>query len=181
MSESLPDLLRRLTLGVYVIGVCEGGRPNAFTASSVMPVSFDPVLLALAIGRDHASLPMLRASRHFTVNVLGQGQLAMARHFGVRSGREHDKLAGVAWRTSPQGAPLLTDALASLVCEVQGAATQAGDHELFVARVTSGTLQAEAAHPLSYADTADMDGSANLYAQHRIADALAAHEPTEHR
>ena len=172
MSESLPDLMRRLTLGVYVIGVCEGGRPNAFTACSVMPVSFDPVLLALAIGRDHASLPMLRASRHFTVNVLAHGQLAMARHFGVHSGRELDKLAGVAWRASPQGAPLLVDALASLVCEVQGGPTPAGDHELFVARVTSGTLQAEQASALTYADTADMDGSTNLYAQRRIPDAL---------
>lgn len=125
MSESLPDLMRRLTLGVYVIGVCEGGRPNAFTACSVMPVC-----------------------------------------------REHDKLAGVAWCASPKGAPLLVDALASLVCEVQGGPIAAGDHELFVARVTSGTLQAEHASALSYADTADMDGSTNLYAQRRIPDAL---------
>ncbi|HEX4050042.1 MAG TPA: flavin reductase family protein [Steroidobacteraceae bacterium] len=180
MSESLPDLMRRLTLGVYVVGVCEGDRPNAFTACSLMPVSFDPVLLALAIGRDHASLPMLRAAGHFTVNVLERGQLALARHFGSSSAREHDKLAGVAWRPSPAGAPLLADALACLVCEVQGAATRAGDHELFVARVTSGTLQAAQACPMSYAQTANMDGSAALYAQRRVPDALAPHEPTEH-
>lgn len=181
MSESLPELMRRLTLGVYVIGVCQGERHNAFTACSVMPVSFDPALLVLAIGHEHASLPMLRASGHFTVNVLGRGQLAVARHFGLCSGREHDKLSGVAWRASSKGAPLLSDSLASLVCEVQGAATRAGDHELFVARVTSGTLQAEEASPMTYADTANMDGSADLYAQRRVPDALAKHEPTEHR
>jgi flavin reductase (DIM6/NTAB) family NADH-FMN oxidoreductase RutF len=182
MSESLVALMRRLTLGVYVIGVCDGEAPNAFTACSVMPVSFEPILLTLAIGCDHASLPMLRASGHFTVNVLKREQLPLARHFGLCSGRYEDKLATVAWQASPAGAPLLTDALASLACEVQGA-MRAGDHELFVARVTSGTIQAPHALPMSYADTGDMDGSADLYVQRRVPNAFAPHEhePTEHR
>jgi flavin reductase (DIM6/NTAB) family NADH-FMN oxidoreductase RutF len=167
MSASLVALMRRLTLGVYVVGVCHDGRANAFTACSVMPVSFDPPLLALAIGHAHASAPMLRASRHFSINVLAQGQLQTAQHFGASSGREHDKLAGVAWRADPSGAPLLMDALASLSCEVQ-AGMRAGDHELFVARVTRGSVQAAEAAPLTYADTGDMDGSADLYGQRRV-------------
>jgi flavin reductase (DIM6/NTAB) family NADH-FMN oxidoreductase RutF len=170
MSESLVALMRSLTLGVYVIGVCDGQKPNAFTACSVMPVSFEPVLLTVAIGRDHASLSMLRASGQFTVNVLKRDQLALARHFGLCSGRDEDKLAQVAWRPGPTGAPLLNDALACLACEVQSS-TGAGDHELIVARVMSGTLQDAQASPMTYADTGNMDGSADLYAQRRIADA----------
>jgi len=180
MSESLVALMRRLTLGVYVIGVCDGARPNAFTACSVMPVSFDPVLLALAMGHDHASLPMLRASGHFTVNVLGQGQLQLAQHFGASSGREQDKLAGTRWSASAAGAPLLAEALACLTCEVRSS-MRAGDHELFVARVTRGVIRAHDATPLTYADTGDMDGSARLYGERTLPGALASHEQAHQR
>lgn len=180
MSESLVTLMRQLTLGVYVVGVCDGGQTNAFTACSVMPVSFDPALLALAIGRDHASLPMLRASRHFTVNVLAQGQLQIAQRFGTSSGRERNKLAGMAWQADPAGAPLLQDALASLSCDVQHG-VRAGDHELFVARVSSGVIHLESAAPLTYAETGDMDGSADLYGQRRVPTVVLPHEPDKHR
>jgi 3-hydroxy-9,10-secoandrosta-1,3,5(10)-triene-9,17-dione monooxygenase reductase component len=180
MSESLVALMRHLTLGVYVIGVCDGAQANAFTACSVMSVSFDPALLALAIGRDHASLPLLRASRHFTVNVLARGQLQTAQHFGVSSGREAHKLSGIPWQPDPSGAPLLRDALASLSCEVRHG-VRAGDHELFVSQVTSGVIHREAAAPLTYADTGNMDGSADLYGQHRVPTIGIPHEPNKHR
>jgi len=173
MSESLIALMRRLTTGVYVIGVGEGEHCNAFTASSVMPVSFSPVLLALAIGYDHASYAPLRQSGRFTVNVLRREQLALARHFGLVSARERDKLAGISWRPSSEGAPILTDALAFLMCEVQSR-TAAGDHELLVARVANGVMLDKAARPMTYADTGNMDGSASLYTERNVSG--AAHE-----
>ncbi len=40
MTDNMPDLFRRLTEGVYVIGVAHDDRRNAFTASSVVHVSF---------------------------------------------------------------------------------------------------------------------------------------------
>jgi len=179
MSESLVALMRSLTLGVYVIGVYDGEKPNAFTACSVMPVSFDPVLLTVAIGRDHASLRMLLASGQFSVNVLKREQLALARHFGECSGRDEDKLARVPWRPGPAGTPLLDDALACLACEVHGT-MRTGDHELVVGRVVSGIIQGGHARPMTYADTGDMDGSADLYAQRRVAEPPAPHESPEH-
>jgi flavin reductase (DIM6/NTAB) family NADH-FMN oxidoreductase RutF len=90
--------MQTLSTGVYVIGVCDGERANAFTASSVVPVSFKPVVVAVAVGLDHASRPLIHAGRVFTINVLKRDQMEMARHFGTVSGRETNKLAGVRWR-----------------------------------------------------------------------------------
>jgi flavin reductase (DIM6/NTAB) family NADH-FMN oxidoreductase RutF len=52
-------LFRRLSSGVYVIGVADGERRDAFTAAWVMQVSYDPLLLALSINPNHASYPIL--------------------------------------------------------------------------------------------------------------------------
>ena len=161
-TSEIAELFRRITAGVYVIGVAgEGGR-DAFTAAWVMQVSFDPPLLALSIHPEHASYPLLHSGRGFTVSVLQEGQHDMARHFGLTSGRERDKLAGVRWRPGSRGAPILEDALAWFECDLVGG-MPAGDHELVVGRVMDGGLEAPAARPLAYASTGDMDGSAALF------------------
>jgi flavin reductase (DIM6/NTAB) family NADH-FMN oxidoreductase RutF len=159
---SSADLFRRLTLGVYVVGVADGGRHDAFTAAWVMQTSFDPLLLALSINPGNASYPLLHAGRGFTVNVLKQGQQDLARRFGTRSGRDEDKLAGIGWRPGRTGAPILEDAFAYFDCELAGHMA-AGDHELVLGRVTEGKVLDRNAAPLTYADTGDMDGSSALY------------------
>ena len=161
MNE-ITELFRRLTSGIYVVGVANGDERDAFTAAWVTQVSFDPLLLALSINPEHASYPLLHAGRGFTVNVLKQGQLDLARRFGTRSGRDEDKLAGIRWRPGRTGAPILEDALAYFACELAGH-TPAGDHEVVLGRVTDGKVLDRNAAPLTYADTGDMDGSSALY------------------
>jgi len=162
VASEVAELFRRITAGVYVIGTAAEGKRDAFTAAWVMQVSFDPPLLALSINPDHASYPLLHAGGGFTVSVLREGQEDTARHFGLSSARERDKLADVGWRPGSRGAPILQDALAWFDCELAGA-MPAGDHELVVGRVLNGGLLAPEARPLSYAATGDMDGSSALY------------------
>ena len=161
MSE-IAALFHRLSYGVYVVGVADGDRRDGFTAAWVMQASFDPLLLALSINSSNASYELLHAGGGFTVNVLKQGQLDLARRFGTRSGRNEDKLAGVRWRPGRSGAPILEQALAYFDCELAGR-HRAGDHELVLGRVVEGKILDPGAAPLTYADTGDMDGSADLY------------------
>jgi flavin reductase (DIM6/NTAB) family NADH-FMN oxidoreductase RutF len=156
------ELFRRLTQGVYVVGVADGDVRDAFTAAWVMQVSFEPLLLVLSINPDHASYPLLHAGGGFTVNVLKQDQHDLAIRFGTRSGRDEDKLAGVSWHGGRTGAPILEDALAYFDCELSGE-MGAGDHDLALGRVTGGRLLDAAATPLLYRDTGDMDGSSALF------------------
>jgi flavin reductase (DIM6/NTAB) family NADH-FMN oxidoreductase RutF len=155
-------LFRRLSLGVYVVGVAHGERRDAFTAAWVMQASFDPPLLALSMNPQNASSPLVHASGAFTVSVLKRGQLALAQRFGTRSGRDEDKLDGVRWQPGRSGAPVLSEALAYFDCELMES-FPAGDHELVVGRVIGGRILDPDAVPLAYAETGDMDGSSALY------------------
>jgi flavin reductase (DIM6/NTAB) family NADH-FMN oxidoreductase RutF len=157
------ELFRRIASGVHVVGVAAGGRRNGFTAAWVVQLSFQPPLLALSINTGHASYPLLVGGGTFTVNVLERGQLAMARHFGVQSARNVDKLAGARWRATASGAPVLEDCVAYYDCRVV-ARHPAGDHELVIGEVVDGALRRPEAVPMLYAETGDLDGSAALYA-----------------
>lgn len=155
-------LFRRLSLGVYVVGAAHNEQHDAFTAAWVMPVSFNPLLLALSINPEHASYPLVRRSGAFTVNVLKQSQLELARRFGTRSGREHDRLAGVRWHPGRSGAPILDETLAYFDCQVTER-HPSGDHELVLGRVVDGRIIDPSAVPMTYAETGDMDGSSAFY------------------
>jgi flavin reductase (DIM6/NTAB) family NADH-FMN oxidoreductase RutF len=161
LSE-ISDLFHRLSYGVYVVGVAAGDRRDGFTAAWVMQASFDPLLLAVSINSSNASYELLHAGGGFTVNILKQGQLDLARRFGTRSGRNEDKLAGIRWRPGRTGAPILEQALGYLDCQIAGR-HRAGDHELVLGHVVDGKIIDPAAAPLTYADTGDMDGSIDLY------------------
>lgn len=156
------ELFRRLSAGVYVVGAAHGDRRNAFTAAWVMQVSFEPLMLALSINPENATYELLKASGAFAVSVLKRGRLDLASRFGTRSGRDVDKLAGVAWHAGRGGAPILDDALGYFECEIS-AHYSAGDHEIVIARVVDGRLIDPNASPMTYADTGDMDGSRGLY------------------
>ena len=156
------DLFRQLTAGVYVVGVAEGERRNAFTAAWLMQVSLDPLLLALSVNPGHASYPLLVGGGVLAVSVLARDQLHLAAHFGTRSARETDKLAGIAWRAGRTGAPILDGALAYLECRI-AQRFPAGDHQIVIARPIAGEILRPDAIPLTYADTGDLDGSRELY------------------
>ncbi|HUD24257.1 MAG TPA: flavin reductase family protein [Burkholderiaceae bacterium] len=161
MNE-MAELFSRLTLGVYVVGVADGERRDAFTAAWVMQASYDPMLLAVSINPHNASHSILQASGGFSVSVLKQGQLELARTFGTRSGRGPDKLAGVAWWPGHKGAPVLQEALAYFECELTDR-VPAGDHEIAIGRVVGGRILDRGATPMAYGETGAMDGSSTIY------------------
>ena len=173
MTYEVADFMQTISTGVYVIGVCDGRRANAFTASSVVPVSFKPVMVAVAVGVEHASRPVLHAGRAFTINVLKREQIEVARHFGTVSGAVANKLADIRWRPGLSGAPILLDALAYIECEL-ASTVAAGDHELALGRVIDGGVLARDERPLLYRDTRNLDGARDLYPP-QMADAVRAH------
>ncbi len=160
MGNFIPDLFRRLTTGVYVIGVGQGDRANAFTAAWVMQVSYDPLLLALSINARHSSYALLKDTRRFSVNVLGTGDEDRAAHFGQPASA--NKMMPDDWTTGRTGVPLLRGAIAWFECALESE-TPAGDHVLVLARVIGGQLLNPKTEPMLYRETGALDASTGLF------------------
>lgn len=165
LHNPVKRLFMTLTQGVYVVGVVEGELRNAFTASSVMQVSLQPPMLALAVNPANASYPMLVAGGVFAVTVLRHDQLALAELFGTRSAREENKLGSTPWHAAPSGAPFLAQGLAYFDCRVISK-HPAGDHVVVLAEVTGGDRLQKRGKPLRYEELGDMDGSDDLLPEH---------------
>jgi flavin reductase (DIM6/NTAB) family NADH-FMN oxidoreductase RutF len=136
--------LRTFTYGLYAVSCTAGEAVNIFTANWLSQVSFEPPLLAVSVENASKSLPMILASRVFTVNTLRAGQRELAGKLGKSAVQRPDKLSGIAYDIGANGCPILQDALAWIACEVRGT-LEAGDSTLVLAEVVDAGVLAEGA------------------------------------
>ena len=124
----------KFTYGVYVVGVAHKGKVNALTCAWAMRVSHRPPLVAVSVGKTRFSHDLIAEAGSFSVNVLAQDQLELARHFGLKSGRDVNKFTNIPYKTAKTGAPILEEVAAWLDCKLVGSCP-AGDHTIFVGEV----------------------------------------------
>ena len=157
-QSEIAELIKTLSVGVYGIGVHHLEEAHLFTASWVMPVSFDPVLIALSINPMHRSYEMLKKSGVFTINVIGQAHADLAEKLAGPGNR----LEGLEWFRGDTACPLLKSALAYCECRVLHN-YPSGDHHLIVGEVLGGLIQHPDDRRLLYAETGNLDGAVRLF------------------
>jgi 3-hydroxy-9,10-secoandrosta-1,3,5(10)-triene-9,17-dione monooxygenase reductase component len=125
------DALGRFATGVAFVTAAPDGQPAGLIVNSLTSVSLDPPLVSFCPSRSSLTWSRMRRSGRFGVNILGRQHEPFARR-ATPAGS--DRFAGVDWELGSGGVPLLTDALASLECEIV-AEHPTGDHSIVVGRV----------------------------------------------
>jgi flavin reductase (DIM6/NTAB) family NADH-FMN oxidoreductase RutF len=102
------------------------------TINSFASLSLDPPLVLWSLVNHSPSLSVFQDCGHFAINVLADGQEAVARRFANPA--IADKFADTDILEAPEGVPALHGALSTLVCAKDQHST-AGDHLLLFGRV----------------------------------------------
>ena len=130
-ARSFRDALGRFATGVAFITAAPDGEPAGLIVNSLASVSLVPPTVSFSPARSSLTWSRMRREGRFGVNVLGRQH----HRFAIRATPAGaDRFAGVDWELGRGGVPLLTDALASLECEIV-AEHPAGDHWIVVGRV----------------------------------------------
>ncbi|GHH45303.1 flavin reductase family protein [Streptomyces candidus] len=116
--------------------------PVGCTTTSLMSLSVAPPSVLVAFQYGSRTLDDIQAAGRFVINVLSHEQGSLVRRFATGSARE--RFRGLEY-TVAHGAPLLSGAAVSLVCDLQQS-LRALDHILLVGSVRD--LRAAAAAPL---------------------------------
>jgi flavin reductase (DIM6/NTAB) family NADH-FMN oxidoreductase RutF/alkylhydroperoxidase/carboxymuconolactone decarboxylase family protein YurZ len=127
----------RQVLGQYPTGVCvvtatqADGRHAGFVVGSFTSVSLEPPLVGFFPDKGSTSWPKIERARSFCVNVLSASQEDVCRRFASRA---EDKFAGLSFRKTPSGSPLLDGVVAWIDCDLESV-QEAGDHYIVLGRV----------------------------------------------
>jgi len=116
-----------------VTGVADDGRPTAMVVGTFSSVSLDPPLVSFMPMIGSSTFARLRTAKSYCINVLAHDQVELCRTLAVS---KEDKFAGVAWKMSPYGAPMLDGAVAYVHC-VPDRTIEAGDHYIELCAVTA--------------------------------------------
>jgi 3-hydroxy-9,10-secoandrosta-1,3,5(10)-triene-9,17-dione monooxygenase reductase component len=129
--SSLRDALGRFATGVAFVTAAPDGEAAGLIVNSLASVSLEPPLVSFCPSRSSLTWSRMRRAGRFGVNVLGRQHEPFAERATPPGA---DRFAGLDWEPGPGGIPLLTDALATLECEIV-AEHPAGDHWIVVGRV----------------------------------------------
>ena len=131
--------LRMIPYGIYVLTADDGSTVAAATVNWVTQTSFTPPLVAVGLKADSGAYALVKKTRSFALNMLGKGQQGAAFGFFKPAERQGDKISGEPFTKGANGAPILTNAHASLECKVVEIVEQ-GDHHVVIAEVTEANV-----------------------------------------
>lgn len=135
---------------VLVVTVNGKGKENVMPASFVMPVSFSPKYVAVAIAPERHTFSNLKEVGEFTVNVATLEMLDQVKVCGSYSGRDVDKFSIAKLTKAPSKKvkpPGIAESPVTLECVVTRM-DLFGDHYLVVGRVVEEHVRRTEFSPL---------------------------------
>jgi len=131
-TRSLRNALGAFATGVAFVTTMVAGEPTGLIVNSLASVSLEPPLVSFCASRTSMTWSRMRGAERLAVNILAHHHEPFVRRAAPAGA---DRFTGLHWRPV-RDLPLLTDALASLECEID-AEHRAGDHWIVVARVAA--------------------------------------------
>ncbi len=130
--EEFRETLSSVPAPVSVISALRDGIAYGTTVSSFCSLSAQPPLVLAALDHGSRTLPVVRETGRFGVNVLSSTQEEVAR---LCAGKSDDKFAGVPWAEA-DGLPRIDSITSWLACELEEE-LPGGDHVILTGLVVA--------------------------------------------
>ena len=150
------QLVNRLTWKIpnalALIGSRAGDERNGMTASWITQLSMEPVLIGVGVDNTAVTHRLISEGGSFTVNLWNAEDTRVFVKFSKPATYADGTLNGRAVREAATGAPVFTEAIAWMDCEVRHA-IDLGTHTLFVGELVDGAINVDEARSASMSDT----------------------------
>jgi len=140
MRDEWIQALGKMTYGIYVLTSFYKEEINAMIASWVSQVSYDPLLMMVAVHTHRYSHSLIEKSGCFALHVVPRQHTDLLKRFkGSDAGA---KFASIKWKRGTTGCPILEDCIAYFEAKVVDK-IRPGNHTLFIAEVVGAAVVAE--------------------------------------
>ncbi len=150
------QLVNRLTWKIpnalALIGSRSGEERNGMTASWITQLSMEPVLIGVGVDNTAVTHRLISEGGSFTVNLWNAEDTRVFVKFSKPATYADGTLNGRAVKEATTGAPVFTEAIAWMDCEVRHA-VDLGTHTLFVGELVDGDIHVDEARSASMSDT----------------------------
>ena len=117
-SEACVEVMSRVAASVAVMTLEDpDGTKRGMTITSLSSVSSDPPAVVVSIGEGASSHPFMAPGQTIGLNLLASDQTNYS--IGFSWGKSEDPFADFPWKYAAGDTPVLTEAAAHFVCEVE--------------------------------------------------------------
>src|SRR5579863_5430743 len=95
--------------GVTVVTTQSEGKPAGITVNAFCSVSLEPPMILVCIDLNSNTLPAMRESGAFAVNILTSEQEHLSRCFATTSEERYENFCHASFHTAATGSPIIDD------------------------------------------------------------------------
>lgn len=137
MAKNENAALFKLGYGLYVVTTNDGEKDNGCILNSVMQVTNTPNKVAVAINKQNYTHDIVMKTNKLNINCIAESApFSLFQNFGFRSGRDADKLEGIAFTRSNNGLAVLKDNINAYMSLWVESTVDLDTHTLFICFVT---------------------------------------------
>ncbi|HJU83463.1 MAG TPA: flavin reductase family protein [Holophagaceae bacterium] len=142
LKSTVGPALGKIPSGLAIATAQHGGERTGFLASWFQQVSFEPALVAVCIKAGRPIEGLIKASGHFALNLVAEGDFGALKRYGKGFEPGVDPWAeDPATLAEGHAAPVFAQGYAYLVLKHVRTLDAGGDHLLHIGEVVSGELQ----------------------------------------
>jgi flavin reductase (DIM6/NTAB) family NADH-FMN oxidoreductase RutF len=139
-EKAKKQALLMIPYGLYVLGAKAGDKQTVATVNWVTQTAFNPPLVVVGVKKDSTAHEFVKQAKKFSLSMLGAGQKALATAYFKHVEPQDGKFGAYAYEAGTNGAPIISDAPASVECDVVGF-YELGDHSTVVGQVTEAHVK----------------------------------------
>jgi flavin reductase (DIM6/NTAB) family NADH-FMN oxidoreductase RutF len=151
-SEIVNKVTWKIPNALALVGSASGEEWNGMTTSWITQLSMDPVLIGIGIDNKAVTHRLITEGGSFTVNLWSSEDTRPFVKFSKPAERDGDTLNGREVFTATTGAPVFSEALAWMDCEVRHS-TDLGTHTLFVGEIVDAGVNNDEQRAAAMSDT----------------------------
>ncbi|MBH47710.1 MAG: hypothetical protein CME71_06030 [Halobacteriovorax sp.] len=130
--------------GLFIVTTVDGDKKDGYLASWVQQVSFEPLVVALAVKAGRPGYDHIMSGKPFAINIVGEHETQFMRHFW--KGYEKSPFGEIPHEVNEQGGLVIKDAKSAITCKLSSK-SHPGDHEVVFAEVLASNVFESEAKP----------------------------------
>ncbi len=146
-----PKAFFQLSYGLFVLTARDGEKDNGCIINACLQLTDTPKRIGIAVNKANYTHALIEKTGVFNISVLTEeAPFSVYQNFGMRSGREADKFAGLPVKRTANGVRALSENVCAVLSGRVIAAQDCGTHTFFVADVTEASVL-PGGNPVTYA------------------------------
>lgn len=135
--------------GLFIVAVKdpETGIVDGYLASWVQQLSFEPLMVSLAVRPGRPAFDLILSGKPFAINIVGEHDKTYLKHFWKGYDPAQNPFSEVPYKIGENGGVVMSQAKSTIECQFVSS-SRPGDHEIVFARVLGSYVHSDEARSM---------------------------------